>query len=101
MHNISAQTEGRRKSNILKSYNSFFRMNVLFLLSLLMLCLSFTGFCSKAYALSIEQETMMGQAFLQQIQAYFEVVDDDFAHRYINAMGQYLVRPLETKPFPF
>jgi len=76
-------------------------MNVLFLLSLLMLCLSFTGFCSKAYALSIEQETMMGQAFLQQIQAYFEVVDDDFAHRYINAMGQYLVRPLETKPFPF
>ena len=29
------------------------------------------------------------------------MVDDDFAHRYINSLGQYLIRPLETKPFPF
>lgn len=82
-------------------FKYYFQMSALPLLSLLMLCLSSIGFCSTAHALSYQQETMMGRAFLQQIQAHFEVVDDDFAHRYINALGQYLIRPLETKPFPF
>lgn len=69
-------------------------------LSFIMLCLSFIV-SNSAYALSLEQEEKMGQQFAFQVSRQLDLVDDDFAHRYINSLGQYLIRPLETKPFPF
>lgn len=54
-----------------------------------------------ALALSIEEETRMGQEFLHGARNYFQLLDDPFAHQYINDIGQFLLSPLETKPFPF
>ncbi len=59
------------------------------------------SFQSKAHALSIEDEWKMGQAFFLQIRNQTELVSDPFAVKYINDLGQYLLIPLETKPFPF
>ncbi len=100
-YDIFSSTVGRRDSITLTFEIHCFRKRALCLLSLVMLCLPFIGSGSTAHALSIQQETAMGQAFMHQIQGHFELVDDDFAHRYINALGQYLTRGLETKPFPF
>jgi len=70
------------------------------LLSFVMICLLFINFNS-AYGLSLEQEEKMGQQFAFQVSNQLDLVDDEFAHRYINSLGQYLIRPVETKPFPF
>ena len=43
----------------------------------------------------------MGQEFFLQIRNQSELVSDPFAVKYINELGHYLLRPLETKPFPF
>ena len=56
---------------------------------------------SSAYALSIEDEWKMGQEFFLQIRNQSELVSDPFAVKYINNLGHYLLKPLETKPFPF
>ena len=56
---------------------------------------------TKAYDLSIEDERIAGEKFVQDVKKYFEVVDDDFLNTYINDLGQYLTSSLETKPFPF
>ena len=61
----------------------------------------FTAGESVALALSIEEETQMGQQFLAQVSSVFQVVDDDFVNTYINDLGQYLVGFLEMKPFNF
>lgn len=73
------------------------------LLALFMaLLFSFTGALdSEALALSIEEERMMGEEFLVQVRAQFEILDDEFANQYINVLGHYLLIPLETKFFPF
>jgi beta-barrel assembly-enhancing protease len=52
-------------------------------------------------ALSIEEETKMGEEFMAQVLTQLELVDDPFASEYINELGQYLITPLETKSFPF
>jgi predicted Zn-dependent protease len=70
------------------------------LIAALLLWSSFS-FKSTAYALSIEDEWKMGQAFLLQIRNQYELVSDPFASKYINDLGQYLLAPLETRPFPF
>lgn len=54
-----------------------------------------------AYPLPVEEERALGKKFLKEVRNNFEIVDDDFADRYINGLGQYLVRHLETKHFPF
>ena len=54
-----------------------------------------------AYSLSIEDETKLGRQFVMSIQRYYEFVEDEFAVRYINELGQYLLRPVETQFFPF
>lgn len=62
------------------------------------------GIClgaSRAEALSIDEETLLGQKFLESIRKQCEFVDDGFANDYINDLGQYLTRSLETKPFNF
>jgi len=54
-----------------------------------------------AFALSVEEETIAGEKFLAMIRKQLDIVDDDFANEYINDLGHYLIRPLETRPFPF
>lgn len=71
---------------------------------LIPLCLYFFTFCvftPHAFALSIEDEKVLGEKFLAQMRTHFEVVKDDFANEFINDLGEYLITPLETKPFPF
>ncbi len=52
-------------------------------------------------ALSIEEETTLGDEFFAQIQKYFSIIDDDFLNDYINRVGSYLSRAVEVNPFPF
>ena len=54
-----------------------------------------------AFALSVEEEKIAGEKFLAKIRKHFDLVDDDFASEYINDLGHYLIRPLETKHFHF
>ncbi|MEE9611548.1 MAG: M48 family metalloprotease, partial [Desulfatiglandales bacterium] len=54
-----------------------------------------------AFALSIEDERILGQKFLIQVRTQYPIVDDDFANEYISALGHYLTGPLETRHFPF
>ena len=54
-----------------------------------------------ASALSIEDERKMGEEFLAQALAQFQLVEDPFANQFINDLGHYLLAPLETKNFPF
>jgi beta-barrel assembly-enhancing protease len=54
-----------------------------------------------AGAISIQDETLMGQKFLESIRRQLEILDDDFASDYMNDLGQYLIQGLETRPFPF
>ena len=52
-------------------------------------------------ALSIEDERKMGEEFIAQALAHFQLVEDPFANQFINDLGHYLLAPLETKNFPF
>ncbi len=52
-------------------------------------------------AISIQEEAVMGQKFLEAIRRQFEFLEDDFAEDYLNDLGQYLLNALETRPFPF
>jgi predicted Zn-dependent protease len=56
---------------------------------------------ASAYALSIDEETEMGQKFVMEVRKQLNMLDDDFANSYINDLGQYLTGFLETKPFQF
>jgi len=58
-------------------------------------------FHSSAFALSIQEETVLGKKFLAEIRKHHELLDDDYANNYINALGQYLLKAVKTKPFPF
>lgn len=66
----------------------------------LLFVLFFTG-SRDTHALSIEDEKKLGREFMENIRRQYELVDDDFAVDYINDLGSYLVKPLETKHFPF
>ena len=61
----------------------------------------FHGDLPEAFALSVEEERVLGQEFMAKIRKQFNVVDDDFANEYINDLGQYLITPLEIQYFPF
>jgi len=56
---------------------------------------------SNVFALSIKQETILGQKFLADIRRHYDFMDDDFVDGYINDLGKYLIRSLKTRPFPF
>lgn len=56
---------------------------------------------SSAFALSLEEERIAGEKFVQSIRQQFNVMDDDFVDGYINDLGHYLVRFLEVQYFPF
>ncbi len=54
-----------------------------------------------AFALSTEDERVAGEEFLASVRRQLELLQDDFANDYINDLGQYITRALETKAFPF
>ncbi|MEW6664846.1 MAG: M48 family metalloprotease [Thermodesulfobacteriota bacterium] len=51
--------------------------------------------------LSTEDERVMGQKFLESIKRQLQFVDDGFSEDYLNDLGQFLLLPMETRPFPF
>jgi len=53
------------------------------------------------FALSTEEERVAGEEFRASVRRQLEMLDDGFADDYINDLGQYITRALETKPFPF
>jgi beta-barrel assembly-enhancing protease len=56
---------------------------------------------SQAFALSTEEERAAGEEFLASVRRQLDLIQDDYANGYINDLGQYITRALETKPFPF
>ncbi|MCF8143420.1 MAG: M48 family metalloprotease [Deltaproteobacteria bacterium] len=77
------------------------RYGVVFACTLSLLSYAPSPYVSEASALSIEDEREMGEEFMAQVLAQLQLVDDPFVNQYINDLGQYLIRPLETKSFPF
>ena len=71
------------------------------LITIFLLCLSLIAGRHYAFALSIEDEQKLGEEFLANIKKHYDLVDDDFANEYLNELGNYLLIPLETKPFTF
>jgi predicted Zn-dependent protease len=63
--------------------------------------LNLTLIPTHVHGLSIDDEAEMGANFLAQIRKYFEFVADDFANQYINDLGQYLIKPVDIKHFPY
>jgi predicted Zn-dependent protease len=71
---------------------------------LTILCLVLSPLClspSPAMALSIDEETVLGQKFLAEIRKQYELLDNDYANAFFNDLGQYILTSLKTKPFPF
>ena len=56
---------------------------------------------SNASALSIEDEKKLGEVVFEQVKRQFEFVDDDFAKKYIEELGNHLTSALETRYFPY
>lgn len=54
-----------------------------------------------SFSLSVEEERVMGEKFLAEVRKQFKFIDDQFANQYISDLGHFLIRSLETKPFPF
>ena len=88
--------------DLLMKIKGAFHTNLIILIT--SLCLAFSSFSfpiSAAFALSIQDEKKMGQEFLVQIRKHFEFADDDFANKFFNDLGHYLIRPMNPKYFPF
>ena len=85
----------------MKARSPFQKVTLILVIALFLLLCPLGLFSTKAFALSIEDERAMGQELLSQVRAYFEFLDDPFADRFINYLGQYLILPVETKFFPF
>lgn len=80
------------------------RIHTCIIVLMISLCLTFSSFSfpmSWAFALSIQEEKEMGEEFLVQIRKHFEFVDDDFTNKFFNDLGHYLIRPMNSKYFPF
>ena len=56
---------------------------------------------STLMALSIEQEAKEGEKFIAEVKKHLELVDDPFLNDFINDLGQFLVKAVETRPFNF
>jgi predicted Zn-dependent protease len=54
-----------------------------------------------AFAMSTEEERQAGEEFRANVRKQLDLVQDDFANDYINDLGQYLTKALETKSFPY
>jgi predicted Zn-dependent protease len=53
------------------------------------------------FAMSTEEEKEAGEEFRANVRKQLDLIQDDFANEYINDLGQYLTRALETKLFAF
>ena len=80
-----------------KSYHKL----IILLISSLLLSFHLYTEGSRAFALSVEEEKILGQKFLAKVHKYFDLVDDDFVNEYINGLGHYLISPLKTKHFAY
>ena len=69
------------------------KLIISFVLSLHLCFQPYLG-ASKAFALSAQEERVMGEKFLIQIRQTLDFLDDDYAQQYIYALGQYLLRPV-------
>jgi beta-barrel assembly-enhancing protease len=76
------------------------RTSMVLLLSLSFILVQFS-FSVPARAISVDDETVMGQKFMESVRRQFSLLDDDFATDYLNDLGQYLLQAAETRPFPF
>lgn len=56
---------------------------------------------SSIFAISIEDEEKAGEVFLQDVKRQLEVIDDPVVNDFINDLGQFLVKSVETRPFKF
>jgi predicted Zn-dependent protease len=83
---------------ILKSHIS---LPVILMMVLALLLAPLAPLQSDARALSIDEEQALGKKFLAEIQKREVILDNDYADRYINSLGQYLLQSVKTKPFPF
>ncbi len=73
-----------------------------FLYSLLVAFIILSFLSSQSYALiSLEDEEIIGKRLLVEMRKQVEFIQDDFANQYIDRLGHYLIRPLQTKAFPF
>lgn len=62
---------------------------------------SFVASTTPVLGLSIEEEQKLGEEFLRDIHKHFELVGDEYAKDFIEDLGAYLERTVETRPFPF
>ncbi len=76
------------------------KLIISFVLSLLLCFQPYLG-VPRASALSAEEERIMGEQFLIQIRQTLDLLDDDYAQQYVNALGQYLLKAVEVKYWPF
>lgn len=77
-------------------YKLFVSFIILFLVALF---ISMRG--ATLQALSIHDEETLGQRFLASIRYQFDILEDDFANDYINALGHYLIKPVQPKHFRY
>lgn len=66
-----------------------------------LLLLPVSPFLRDARALSIDDELTLGKKFLAEIQRHNALLEDDYANEYLNSLGQYLLRSVPSRPFPF
>jgi predicted Zn-dependent protease len=81
--------------------NHFYAKPIIFITVLCIFFSPFSFWKPRAFALSVEDEKIMGQKFMAYIMEHFEFVENDFANDYINDLGHYLIKPLQPKYFPF
>ena len=55
----------------------------------------------QALALSIKDETELGDKFYAAMTRQYDLMEDEFAKQYITDLGNYLTDSIETRPFPF
>jgi predicted Zn-dependent protease len=83
----------RKKINLEKRVSCIF-LALVFALS------SFLS-AAPALAVSIDEESAVGEKFLEDMRKQYPFAEDDFVNEYINNIGHYLAKGLDTQPFPF
>ncbi len=77
-------------------------INIIILTTLFMCAFSWINPQPKyVIGMSIDEERDLGHRYLLELKQQVELVDDAFIEEFINDLGNYLVRSLDTKPFNF
>lgn len=80
-----------------KNQNNIPRFTAFFISSVF---LGILTFASGTRAMSIDEETKLGEQFMSNVKNQIVFIDDDFANEYITDLGNYIAQSIETKPFP-